>query len=135
MLTELDRPGPDRAGRPPLVLVVDDDPIMREVTRIHLEGAGYTVELATGGVEGVDKVEALRPDLVILDFAMPGVSGCDALRQIRAQPGSVAIPVIMLTAWSSVDDRKVVEALGGSWLEKPVSVEALLEAVRGMIAA
>ncbi|WP_414978327.1 response regulator, partial [Brevundimonas sp.] len=99
---------------------------MREVTRIHLEGAGYTVELATGGVEGVDKVEALRPDLVILDFAMPGVSGCDALRQIRAQPGSVAIPVIMLTAWSSVDDRKVVEALGGSWLEKPVSVEALL---------
>lgn len=135
MLTELDRPGPDRAGRPPLVLVVDDDPIMREVTRIHLEGAGYTVELATGGVEGVDKVEALRPDLVILDFAMPGVSGCDALRQIRARPGSVAIPVIMLTAWSSVDDRKVVEALGGSWLEKPVSVEALLEAVRGMIAA
>ena len=133
-MTERDRPGPDRAGFPPLVLVVDDDPIMREVTRIHLEGAGYTVELAAGGVEGVEKVEALRPDLVILDFAMPGVSGCDALRQIRAQPGSVAIPVIMLTAWSSVDDRKVVEALGGRWLEKPVSVEALLEAVRGMIA-
>jgi two-component system chemotaxis response regulator CheY len=133
MRSELTRQEVGRAVPPPLILVVDDDPIMREVTRIHLREAGYGVELASGGAEGVGKVETLRPDLVILDFAMPGVSGRDALRQIRAQPGNAGIPVIMLTAWSSVDDRKQVEALGGVWLEKPVAAEALFETVRGMI--
>jgi CheY-like chemotaxis protein len=115
-----------------MILIIDDDPIMREVTRVHLEEAGYAVELASGGAEGVDKVKALKPSLVLMDFAMPEVSGCDALRQIRAQPATTEIPVIMLTAWSSVEAREEVEALGGVWLEKPVAAEPLLQAVRRM---
>ena len=106
---------------------------MLELTRIHLAGAGYRVELASGGVEGVAKTKALEPALVIMDFAMPGVSGRDALRQVRAWPATAGVPVIMLTAWSSVDDRKEVEALGAVWVDKPVAADALLKAVRQMI--
>lgn len=116
-----------------MILVIDDDPIMLELTRIHLAGAGYRVELASGGAEGVARAEALRPALVIMDFAMPDISGREALRQIRALPEIAATPVIILTAWSSVDDRKQVEALGAVWVDKPVAADALLRTVCEMI--
>lgn len=108
---------------------------MRELTQLHLKQAGYAVALASGGAEGVDMVKALVPTLVIMDFAMPAVSGRDALKQIRARPATVDVPVLMLTAWSSADDRKEVEALGGVWIEKPIAAEALLTAVRQMAGA
>ena len=113
-----------------MILVIDDDPIMREVTRVHLRKAGYAVELAASGAEGVDKAAALNPALVIMDFAMPELSGCDALRQIRGRPVIAGVPVIMLTAWTSAEARGEVEALGAVWVEKPVAADLLLKAVR-----
>lgn len=125
-------PPSGRVATTPLILVIDDDSIMRELVRHHLEDAGYAVALASGGAQGVDMVKALGPALVIMDFAMPEVSGRDALRQIRAGPATASVPVLMLTAWSSVDDRKEVEALGAVWIEKPIARDALLAVVRRM---
>ena len=117
------------------VLVVDDDPFMRELSRIHLERAGHVVSLAEGGAEGVAKARSLGPDAIVMDFSMPGLSGTDTLKQIRADPDIARTPVLMLTAWSSDASRLEAENLGATWLEKPVSGEALIDAVGRMIAA
>ncbi|MBJ7484690.1 response regulator [Brevundimonas sp.] len=117
------------------VLVVDDDPFMRELSRIHLERAGHVVSLAEGGAEGVAKARSLGPDAIVMDFSMPGLSGTDTLKQIRADPDLARTPVLMLTAWSSDASRLEAENLGATWLEKPLSGEALIDAVGRMIAA
>lgn len=115
------------------ILVVDDDPFMRELTRVHLEGAGHVVALADGGAEGVAKARSLGPDVIIMDFSMPGLSGTDTLKQIRADPDISKTPVLMLTAWSSDASRLEAENLGAIWLEKPLSGGALIDAVGRMI--
>ncbi len=117
------------------ILVVDDDPFMRELTRVHLENAGHVVTLADGGAEGVAKARSLAPAAIIMDFSMPGLSGTDTLKQIRADPDISETPVLMLTAWSSDASRREAENLGATWLEKPLSGEALINAVDRMIAA
>ncbi|MDP2182775.1 MAG: response regulator [Actinomycetota bacterium] len=111
------------------ILVVDDDPFMRDLARVHLESAGYVVALADGGAEGVAKAHSLRPAVVVMDFSMPGLSGTDTLKQIRADPNTSKTPVLMLTAWSSDASRLEAENLGATWLEKPLSGEALIDAV------
>jgi DNA-binding response OmpR family regulator len=115
------------------ILVVDDDPFMRELTRLHLEKAGYVVALAEEGAEGIAKARELGPAVIILDFSMPGLSGTDILNQIRADPAISTTPVLMLTAWASDDGRLEAEYLGATWLEKPLSGEALVDAVGRMI--
>ena len=117
------------------ILVVDDDPFMRELTRVHLESAGHTVALANGGAEGVAKARSLGPAAIIMDFSMPGLSGTDTLKQIRGDPDIAQTPVLMLTAWSSDASRLEAENLGATWLEKPVLGEALINAVDRMIAS
>ena len=115
------------------ILVVDDDPFMRELTRVHLESAGHVVALANGGAEGVVKARCLAPAVIVMDFSMPGLSGTDTLRQIRADPDISKTPVLMLTAWSSDASRREAENLGATWLEKPLTGEALIDAVGRMI--
>ena len=117
----------------PSILVVDDDPFMRELTRVHLESAGHVVALANGGAEGVVKARSLSPAVIIMDFSMPGLSGTETLKQIRADPGISKTPVLMLTAWSSDAGRLEAENLGATWLEKPLSGKALIDAVDRMI--
>lgn len=102
---------------------------MRDLARVHLESAGYVVALADGGAEGVAKAHSLRPAVVVMDFSMPGLSGTDTLKQIRADPNTSKTPVLMLTAWSSDASRLEAENLGATWLEKPLSGEALIDAV------
>lgn len=113
-----------------VILVVDDDPFMREITRIHLESAGYSVALAESGAEGVEKAINIRPSAVIMDYAMPGVSGAEALKQLRSHAATATTPVLMLSAWSSPETQREAEHLGAAWLEKPVIGEALIEALR-----
>lgn len=117
----------------PSILVVDDDPFMRELARTHLEGAGYVVAMADGGAEGVAKARSLAPAVIIMDFSMPGLSGTDTLKQVRMDPDISKTPVLMLTAWSSDASRLEAESLGATWLEKPLSGEALIDAVGRMI--
>lgn len=115
------------------ILVVDDDAFMRDLARVHLESAGYVVALADGGAECVAKAHSLRPAVVVMDFSMPGLSGTDTLKQIRSDPNISKTPVLMLTAWSSDASRLEAESLGATWMEKPLSGEALIDAVGRMI--
>lgn len=117
----------------PLVLVVDDDPYMLELARVHLEGAGYGVELAASGEEGVAKAIALTPAAILLDYAMPGVSGRDTLKRIRANRATAQVPVLVLTAWASDEDAREMKSLGAGWMEKPVRAEVLVEAMGSLV--
>ena len=117
----------------PLVLVVDDDPFMREITRIHLERAGYDVALAESAADGLAKARSLRPSVVIMDVAMPGGSGVDALRSMRTDTEMGAIPVMMVTAWSLEKSQLEAEGLLATWLQKPIMAQTLIESVQNLL--
>ena len=89
------------------ILVVDDEPSNRNILRQELTHKGYTVETADDGSEALRKVESSRPDLIILDYMMPDLSGLDVLKQLRKREDDT--PVIMITAYGTVD--RAVQAM------------------------
>ncbi|MBT8425266.1 MAG: response regulator, partial [Silicimonas sp.] len=82
----------------PSVLVVEDEPAQREVLVYNLRAEGYEVVQAADGDDGLVLVEEVTPDLIILDWMLPGVSGIEVCRRLKANTKSRAIPVILLTA-------------------------------------
>jgi adenylate cyclase len=119
---------------PPLVLAVDDLPDNLEILRLRLESQGYQVATAADGVEALQRLRELDPDLVLLDVAMPKLDGIEVVRTMRGDPTLSATPVILVTAKS--DTRDVVEGLdagGDDYLTKPFEHAALLARVRSML--
>ena len=84
-------------SNPPFVLVVDDDPNFREIFSTTLTAAGFRVEMAVNGKEGVEKTFALHPDLVLMDVQMPVLNGIDAFLKIKGDPRDGNVKVIFLT--------------------------------------
>lgn len=114
----------------PDVLIIDDDAIIRQVAKLHLERAGYSVSQASGGTAGLAAARAHPPRVILLDFSMPDLSGVDVLRALKANEMTAAIPVLMITAWRAEADRAESEALGARWLSKPILGDTLIAAVR-----
>ncbi len=120
-------PGDKRPGAP-TVLVIDDDPAVRDIVQRFLVREGFRVALAAGGEEGLRLARELRPDVITLDVVMPGLDGWGVLSALKADPDLSDIAVIMLTM---MDDRGLGYALGAAeYLVKPVDRERLLGAVR-----
>jgi DNA-binding response OmpR family regulator len=114
------------AGQP-TVLVIEDDPAAAELLRVHLDGAGYAVLVATTGRQGVAWAAHARPDAVLLDILLPDIDGWEVLQRLKADPLTRAIPVMVV---SVVDDRQLGMALGAiDYFVKPISREPLLEAL------
>ena len=88
-----------------IVLVVDDEPIGLEVVKALLGSASYTIHCASSGPDALSKTESLRPDLILLDVLMPGMSGYDVCRAIRKTPHLSDIPIILLTALNDRDAK------------------------------
>jgi CheY-like chemotaxis protein len=88
-----------------LILVVDDDKDLSEITATKLEQAGFRVEKATSGEEGIAKAKELKPDLVLLDVKMPGMTGIQVLVKMKAQPETADIKVLFLTNLGEADDQ------------------------------
>jgi CheY-like chemotaxis protein len=121
-LTTEPAPGPG-----PTVVVVEDDRRSFDLLRVYLETAGARVVGARDGEEGLDTVRRLSPAGVILDILLPGVDGWEVLAQLKADPGTAAIPVIVV---SMLDERGRGFALGATeYLVKPVGKEQLLAAL------
>jgi CheY-like chemotaxis protein len=114
------------------VLVIDDDPDVRAFIVATLEEQGYRVHEASGGREGLAQLERETPDLVVLDFIMPGLSGADVARQIRAKHPRQ--PILFVSGYSETDAVKRT-APDAPLLAKPFRAEALQKAVRGALAA
>jgi CheY-like chemotaxis protein len=125
---------PTPAARP-TVLVCDDEPVLRMLVRATLDQGDYTVVEACDGDEALARTHSEQPDLILLDMMMPGRSGSDVLRALRADPATADTPVIMLTARAQASDREAMNLAGADhYLTKPFSPDglaALVEEVLG----
>lgn len=119
------------ATRRPSVLLVDDDAELLELLRDYLEADGFTVECASDGIAGVKAALSGRHDIAVLDVMMPGLSGLQALEQIRAASN---LPVIMLTARGDDTDRIVGLELGADdYVPKPCTSRELAARLRAVL--
>jgi DNA-binding response OmpR family regulator len=113
------------------VLVVDDEPIVRDVLSRYLSREGFEVEVAADGQAALDLFEAIRPELIVLDLMLPGIDGLEVLRRIRSQNGGA---VIMLTARGEEKDRVVGLELGADdYVAKPFSPREVVARVRAVL--
>jgi diguanylate cyclase (GGDEF)-like protein/PAS domain S-box-containing protein len=124
------------SNRKPVILVVDDDRLMRVVLRDVLTSAGFEVTSVEDGVSALHNVSSVRPDLVLLDMIMPGKDGCETCRDIRALPEAEYLPVLMITGMDSEDSiHRAFEAGATDFITKPVNAELLAHRVRYMLRA
>src|SRR5919202_339445 len=130
----LDRSGPGKPARGPLVLVVDDDPQVREVVRINLEIEGYTVREAGNAEEGLAAVEDDAPDLILLDVMMPQVDGWEMLRRVQERHGVGSIPVWMFSGQGDVG-REAAERGAQGFVGKPFDLRALIDQTKQIVPA
>jgi two-component system, OmpR family, response regulator len=118
--------------RIPQVLVVDDEPNIRELVQVALKFHGCSVTTASSGKEAIRQAEADQPDLIVLDVMLPDMDGFEVCRRLRAAGNEV--PVIFLTARDTSSDTVTGLAIGGDdYVTKPFSVEALVARVRAVL--
>ena len=119
-------------GRKPEVLVVDDDPGVRAALDLGLGLEGFTVRLAEDGETALDEVAGRPPSVIVLDVTMPGLSGVEVVRALRAQGRT--LPVCMLSARDEVDDRVAGLAAGADdYVVKPFSIGELAARLHAMV--
>ena len=117
-----------------LILIVEDNPKNLKLVRDTLQVKGYrTIETGTGE-EGVQLAHEQQPALILMDIQLPGISGVEAFRQLRADPTTRTIPVVAVTASVMAQERQKVMAAGFDGFQgKPISVRELLETVRHIL--
>ncbi|WP_421704141.1 phosphate regulon transcriptional regulator PhoB [Aliiroseovarius sp.] len=115
----------------PTVLLVEDEPAQREILRYNLASEGYEVAMAENGDDALILVEEVMPDLILLDWMLPGVSGIEICRRVKTRKETRAIPVIMLSARSEELDRvRGLETGADDYVVKPFSVSELMARIR-----
>jgi DNA-binding response OmpR family regulator len=115
----------------PLVLVVEDDPAIARLLEVELGEAGYGVELAATGAQGLAAIERDEPAVVVLDVRLPDVDGLSVCRQARRS--GHGMPILMLTALDRVGDRVLgLDAGADDYLAKPFAIEELLARLRAL---
>ena len=116
------------------ILIADDNPDQRALYVDILTHAGYVVIEARDGSEAIQRARDDQPSLILMDVTMPGTSGWNAVRAVRAQVETRDIPVIVITGLSGTRDRDASFAAGSdAYLSKPVSPRRLLEEVRRFV--
>jgi phosphate regulon transcriptional regulator PhoB len=116
------------------VLVIEDERDIRELVRVNLEAEGFQVLEAGDGELGLSLVKSERPSVVIPDLMLPGLSGLEVCRRIRAEEGSVRAPVVMLTARSAESDKVVGLEIGADdYVTKPFSPRELAARVKALL--
>ncbi len=112
------------------ILVVDDEPSIRTIVRATLERAGYQVIEAADGASGLQKAGSQRPDLILLDIALPQLSGLEVCRRLKARPDTAAAPVLLLTGLLPSSELQAGYSAGAQGcVTKPFAPSALLEKV------
>ena len=115
--------------RPPLILVVEDEPPIADVLRLYLDRAGYAVAVESDGVRGLAAVRERRPDAVILDVGLPGMDGTEICRRMRAEDDWT--PVLFCTARDDEVDRVLGLEMGGDdYITKPFSPREVVARVK-----
>jgi excisionase family DNA binding protein len=130
----LDRSGPTASTGRPTILIVDDDPRLREYVRVNLEMEGYAVREAGSADEGLNVLDESTPDLVLLDVMMPQMDGWEMLRRVQERHGVGTIPVIMFSG--KVDEEEASEAtLRGAqgFIGQPFNPQELIDQTKQLL--
>jgi len=118
-----------------VILIVEDNDKNLKLVRDVLQVKGYTTLEAGTGEDGVRIAGEQVPDLILMDIQLPGMSGIDALKLLRANPATAKIPVIAVTASVMQQDRNLITQAGfDSYIGKPLNLKEFLDAVRGILA-
>ena len=116
------------------ILIIEDEEPLTLLLRYNLEAEGYAVDSAVRGDEADLKLKENAPDLAVIDWMLPGLSGIELIRRLRARPETQALPIIMLTARGEETERVRGLATGADdYIVKPFSVPELLARVRGLL--
>ena len=127
-----DSPAPGQQGRS--IMVVDDSMTVRRVTQRLLEREGYNVVLAKDGVDALEQLQGVRPDLMLVDIEMPRMDGFDLTRNVRGDERTKDIPIIMITSRSADKHRNYALQLGvNAYFGKPFQEPVLLDAIEGLL--
>jgi len=117
------------------ILIVEDNPMNRDMLSRRLQKRGFEVILAEDGQQGVDLATGEKPQLILMDLSLPVLDGWEATRRIKANPVTAAIPVIALTAHAMDSDRqKALEAGCDDYDTKPVDIERLVGRINAQLA-
>jgi len=116
------------------VLVVDDDPGIRQLLQMSLETEGYLVLTANDGADGLERARTARPDLMVVDVMMPKMNGLDVARTLKADPETATIPIILLSARAQAGDLRAGTATGADdYVTKPFDPLDLLDRVSRLL--
>ena len=112
------------------VLIIEDEKLIIVSTQMVLEAAGYRVESAVNGEEGIHKAQSLRPDLVLLDIMMPGIDGWETLTRLKRDGDTSEIPVVIFTAREHARGHQKSREMGAAdYFRKPFEPDELIELV------
>ncbi|HEX7166961.1 MAG TPA: response regulator [Acidimicrobiales bacterium] len=116
------------------VLLVDDDPVILKLLQVNFEMEGYTVVTASDGVEGLEKAQAERPDIVLLDIMMPRMDGLQVTKALKGSDDTKDIPIILLSAKAQASDVQAGKDMGADdYLTKPFDPLELLDRVGDLL--
>lgn len=118
----------------PRILLVEDNELNRDMLSRRLRRHGFEVRVAADGWQSLELVSAWRPDLVLMDMNLPGISGCEATRRLKRDPTTRSIPVIALTAHAFPEDEALARAAGCDGFDtKPIELPRLLRRIRDLL--
>ena len=116
------------------ILIADDEPNQLELMSFNLSNAGYSIIKATNGKEAIELIENHSPDLIILDWMMPKMSGIDVCRTLRSRPETKQIPIIILSARSEDSDKSLgLDTGADDYISKPFSPKELISRVKTLL--
>ena len=125
----------EEENRPPLLLVVDDDPSVRELLTVNLEARGYAVVSASNGADALDRLKNAIPELILLDIMMPEMVGLEFSKIVRDHQAWGGIPIIMLTAKNTDRDKMICLDIldADEYITKPFEIAHLMAAVERLL--
>lgn len=117
----------------PKVLVVDDDPAILEICSDLLQTEGYTVSVATNGQQALEQLRTDPPQVILMDIMMPVLDGVEACRQVKANPVTAAIPVVLMSARTNLTRQSQELASADALVAKPFDIDHLLNTIHDLV--